>query len=50
MAGSVERWGAGLDGRGEIGKLSTETLNHGKDEIFHLLRLDLCLGEELGGA
>jgi hypothetical protein len=49
MDGSVEKWGAGLDGGRDIGKLSTETLNHRKDEIFNLLRLHLCLGEELGG-
>ncbi len=35
---------------GEIGEPGAHALDHGKDELFDLLGLDLGLGEELGGA
>src|ERR1700733_15477154 len=37
-------------GNGEVGELGADTVDHGEDELFDLLRLDLSLGEELGGA
>ena len=40
--------GGGCDG--EVGELGANAVDHGEDEIFDLLRLDLGFGEELGGA
>ncbi len=36
--------------RGEVSELGANAVDHGEDEFFDLLRLDLGFGEELGGA
>src|SRR6266436_4030144 len=35
---------------GEVGELGADAVDHGKDELFDFLGLDLGLGEELGGS
>jgi hypothetical protein len=39
-------WGCG----GEVGKLCANAVNHGVDQLFDLLGLNLGFGEEFGGA
>src|SRR5882724_9535538 len=35
---------------GEVCKLGADAVDHGEDELFNFLGLDLCLDQELGGA
>src|ERR1700722_10266844 len=41
---------SGGAGGGEIGEFGAEAVDHGEDEFFDLLGLNLGLGEDLGGA
>ena len=34
----------------EVSELGADAMDHGEDELFNLLRLDLGFGEEFGGA
>ena len=42
------RWLSGRAGGGEVGEFGADAVDHGEDEFFDFLGLDLSFGEELG--
>src|ERR1700760_2978848 len=44
------RWLSGRAGGGEVGEFGADAVDHGEDEFFDFLGLDLSFGEELGGS